>query len=413
MGDHVLELREVSKKFRKGEHTSLRRALPGMLWRMVRGPNRDTLEENEFWALKDVSLGVAPGEVLGIIGHNGAGKSTILKILSGVFTPTRGEVRVHGQLSALIEVGAGFHPELTGRQNIYLNGTILGMTCREIDRKFDQIVAFSGLEDFLDTPVKRYSTGMYARLGFAVAAHVDPEILIVDEVLSVGDYSFQNRCIQRIKEIVRSGVAVVFVSHDLNAVATLCTRALLLDHGCIKKEGLPEDVIEAYSRQGEPLPQDGGSKEAYIHKLVVRDQDGPRTHFETGEDVWFDFEIRANQRCEDLSLSVWLQNEANQLCFDTSIERLGMPSFTIEAGESVRFTWRLALHLVAGRYRVGALVFRYNIEKMFDYQYPLTTLYITSDRDVRGVANLYPHVIQHESKPADGGVLTLAGAAGL
>src|ERR1700677_4055731 len=181
MSQHVLELNQVSKKFRKGEsHNSLREALPALLRRLLRGRIRDSLQEREFWALRDVSFAVGHGEVLGIIGHNGAGKSTILKILSGVLVPTRGVVRVHGSLSALIEVGAGFHPELTGRQNIYLNGTILGMTCREVDKKFDQIVAFSGLEEFLDTPVKRYSTGMYARLGFAVAAHVNPEILIVD-----------------------------------------------------------------------------------------------------------------------------------------------------------------------------------------------------------------------------------------
>ncbi|MGC8669458.1 MAG: ABC transporter ATP-binding protein, partial [Chthonomonadales bacterium] len=180
-------------------------------------------ESQSIWALKDVSFEVQPGEVVGIIGRNGAGKSTLLKILSQITEPTEGRVEMRGRVASLLEVGTGFHPELTGRENIYLNGAILGMTRREIDRKFDEIVDFSGVERFIDTPVKRYSSGMYLRLAFAVAAHLDPEILIVDEVLAVGDAAFQKKCLGRMGEVARSGRTVLFVSHNMAAVKALCT----------------------------------------------------------------------------------------------------------------------------------------------------------------------------------------------
>lgn len=395
MGERALELNQVSKKFRKGElHDSLRDAIPALVRRLIRAPSNANLVEREFWALRDVSFAVERGEVLGIIGHNGAGKSTMLKILSGVLKPTTGCVHVNGLLSALIEVGAGFHPDLTGRQNIFLNGTILGMKRSEIARKFDQIVAFSGLEEFLDTPVKRYSTGMYARLGFSVAAHVDPEILIVDEVLSVGDYSFQNKCMERMKEIVKNGAAVIFVSHNLNAVATLCTRALLLDHGRVTAEGSPNELIQTYLGQARQVQGDSSSKEAYVSQMIVRDRNGPTMRLETGDDVWLDIDVKANQKCEQLSLTVYLCDDKNYYIFDTSTERLGMATFCLDAGESRRFSFRLTLHLARGTFHIGTHVYRYNIQKMYDDRYPLATLFITSERDVRGVANLYPEVVK-------------------
>jgi lipopolysaccharide transport system ATP-binding protein len=318
----------------------------------------------------------------------------MLKILSGVLKPTTGNLRVNGSLSALIEIGAGFHPELTGRQNIYLNGTILGMSRREIAKKFDQIVAFSGLEEFLDTPVKRYSTGMYARLGFSVAAHVDPEILIVDEVLSVGDYAFQNKCMERMKEIVTGGAAVIFVSHNLSAVATLCTRALLLDHGRVVEEGTPQDVIQTYLRQARAPIENGAGKEAYIANVVIRDEYAPKMRFESGDDVWLDIEVKANQDCRDLSLTLYLCDDKNYGIFDTSTERLGVPSFSLVGGETAHFTFRLKLHLARGTFHVGTLIYQYNIQKMYDHRVPAGTIFVTSARDVRGVANLYPVVLK-------------------
>jgi ABC-type polysaccharide/polyol phosphate transport system ATPase subunit len=239
----VISVQNVSKKFilAHDRPKSLADAARGMLRRKPR---------EDFWAVKDVSFEVEQGEALGIIGHNGAGKSTMLKLLTGIMQPTRGRIRTRGRVSALIEVGAGFHQEMTGRENVYLNGAILGMTRREIDRKLDEIVDFAELEQFIDTPVKRYSSGMYARLGFAVAAHVEPEILIVDEVLSVGDAAFQKKCMDRMRAIRGQGCTVVFVSHNFSAVATVCDTAIGLAHGTTFLQGTPTDVIAAYRDMG-------------------------------------------------------------------------------------------------------------------------------------------------------------------
>jgi lipopolysaccharide transport system ATP-binding protein len=207
----------------------------------------DATDEERFWALKDVSFEVHQGEVVGIIGRNGAGKSTLLKILSRITDPTEGEVEVRGRVASLLEVGTGFHPELTGRENIYLNGAILGMSRAEITRKLDEIVAFSEVERFLDTPVKRYSSGMSVRLAFAVAAHLEPEILIVDEVLAVGDVGFQKKCLGKMGDISVEGRTVLFVSHNLSALRALCSRGILLTHGKIDTLGDADTVIDAYS----------------------------------------------------------------------------------------------------------------------------------------------------------------------
>jgi lipopolysaccharide transport system ATP-binding protein len=203
-----------------------------------------------FWALKDVSFEVKQGEVVGIIGRNGAGKSTMLKILSRITEPTRGRIRIKGRVASLLEVGTGFHQELTGRENVYLNGAILGMSRSEIKTKFDEIVAFAEVEKFLDTPVKRYSSGMYVRLAFAVAAHLEPEILIVDEVLAVGDAAFQKKCLGKLQDVAgEDGRTVLFVSHNLDSILRLCSRALWLDAGLVRQIGRPEEVVQAYSQQ--------------------------------------------------------------------------------------------------------------------------------------------------------------------
>ncbi|MFM7566127.1 MAG: ABC transporter ATP-binding protein, partial [Flavobacteriales bacterium] len=201
------------------------------------------------WALEDVNFTVNQGEVVGIIGKNGAGKSSLLKVLSKVTSPTKGRITLNGRVASLLEVGTGFHPELTGRENIYLNGAILGMTKREITNKFDEIVAFSGVEKYIDTPVKRYSSGMYVRLAFAVAAHLEPEILIVDEVLAVGDVDFQKKCLGKMKAVAGEGRTVLFVSHNMEAVKNLCTRAILMEQGKVVSEGSPSAVIERYLLQ--------------------------------------------------------------------------------------------------------------------------------------------------------------------
>ncbi len=241
----AIEFNDVWKKFRRGEkRNSLRDAVP-YLFKKISQKN-DSLESKEFWAVQGVSFDIAKGDVVGIMGPNGAGKSTILKLLSQIIIPNKGEMKINGKLSALIEVTAGFHSDLTGRENVYLNGTILGMKKREIDKKFDAIAEFSGVSEFIDTPVKRYSSGMCSRLGFSVAAHMDPDILLVDEVLSVGDISFQAKCAQKMRELLKSGSTIVLVSHHLSLIQSLCKRVILLNRGEVLKDGLTDEVIPYY-----------------------------------------------------------------------------------------------------------------------------------------------------------------------
>ncbi len=248
----LIVARRVSKAYtishwpREGNPTTLAEAVSFRLKHPLARAVKETL-----WAIKDLELVVSAGETLGIVGRNGAGKSTLLKLISGVTEPTNGEISLYGRVGSLLEIGTGFHPELTGRENIFLNGSILGMRRSEVQRQFDGIVAFAGIETFLDTPVKRYSSGMYLRLAFAVAAHLETEILLVDEVLAVGDAEFQRRCLERMGEAsAKEGRAVVFVSHNLPAVEAICSRAILLERGEIILQGSPSEVIRRYSEMG-------------------------------------------------------------------------------------------------------------------------------------------------------------------
>ncbi len=257
---------------------------------------------SDFWAVRDVSFEVERGEALGIIGHNGAGKSTVLKLLSSITAPSSGEITINGRLSALIEVGSGFHPELTGRENVYLNGSILGMGRREISAKMESIIEFAGISQFADTPVKRFSSGMYVRLGFSIAAHLDPDILLLDEVLAVGDATFQAKCLQRIGELKREGTTIVFISHDLGAVERLCDRVLLMKGGQLAASGSARQVIDTYQSAAElsggfkASHAPDGSHAAEIRALTFHGADGqPRPAFKTGEPLLarVEFESRA------------------------------------------------------------------------------------------------------------------------
>ncbi len=327
MSEISVRVDQVFKRFRKGElYDSLRDLIPALTGKMFRRKDLDIADSREFWALQDVSFEVKKGEAFGIIGHNGAGKSTMLKILSRIMQPSRGSVIVRGRLSALIEVSAGFHKDLTGRENIYLNGTILGMSRREIQSKFDSIVDFSGLEEFIDTPVKRYSSGMFARLGFSVAAHVDPEVMIVDEVLSVGDFVFQQKCIARMNEILNSGTSVLFVSHNLRAVGDLCQRGLLLDHGRVSAIGPMNDVINAYMNRIRDDSETHEGERTRITSVTMRRGDTECISFESTEKAQVDVEIIGGQNGRKIAVVLYFTDENNYEFFSTSTERLGHPA---------------------------------------------------------------------------------------
>lgn len=285
MSKSIIEVRNLSKRYHLGAigATSLREEV-ARYWDRLRGlPHPD---KQDFWALRDVSFEVQPGEVVGVIGRNGAGKSTLLKILSRITEPTSGSATLRGRVASLLEVGTGFHPELTGRENIYLNGAILGMTRTEVKRKFDEIVAFAEVEQFIDTPVKRYSSGMYVRLAFAVAAHLEPEILIVDEVLAVGDVQFQRKCIGKMDEVAsKQGRTVLFVSHNMAAVKQLTSRCVYLIQGQIAKAGATSVVLDQYARVGDPsLPQTKGRHATILESYLV-DEHGLRVSSHLGDRI--------------------------------------------------------------------------------------------------------------------------------
>lgn len=307
----IIEVKNLGKEYVIGErqrYLALRDTLTQIgkhPWRWLKDKLSPGGRGQGFWALRDVNFSMEQGEVLGVIGRNGAGKSTLLKILSRITPPTTGEVRLRGRLGSLLEVGTGFHPELTGRENIYLNGVILGMSKSEIERKFDEIVEFSGVEKFLETPVKRYSSGMYVRLAFSVAAHLEPEILLVDEVLAVGDAEFQKKCLGKMEEVTKKdGRTIIFVSHNMGAVANLCQRTIWLDNGAVKMDGSSREVIYHYLSEkqkssgliewSDPLRAPGDNEIVRFRSVKITDTSGSPTSLLYTEEpfhVEFEYEI--------------------------------------------------------------------------------------------------------------------------
>jgi lipopolysaccharide transport system ATP-binding protein len=320
--DWAVNTAGLSKAYRIVHETARPTTLAEAIARRLKDP-RGREQAETFWALRDVSLGIRRGEVVGLVGRNGAGKSTLLKILSRITEPTAGEARVWGRVGSLLEVGTGFHPELTGRENIYLNGAIIGMKRPEIDRHFDDIVAFAEVERFLDTPVKRYSSGMYVRLAFAVAAHLDAEILLVDEVLSVGDAAFQKKCLGKMGDVVREGRTVLFVSHNMTALKRLCRRAVWLVDGKLAAEGDVEDVVGRYlsdranfvlERSWEDPTVAPGNSKVRLKRVVLRPASLPLT-VRTPFSIEFEYWNLQPNTC--LNLSVDVQSQEGLTIFNT------------------------------------------------------------------------------------------------
>ena len=397
----IIRVEGLSKKYLLGRnrssdrYTALRDVLAEKVkapWRYLRGERRkngrDTASD-EFWALRDVNLEVRRGDVVGIIGRNGAGKSTLLKILSRITEPTAGRITLRGRVASLLEVGTGFHPELTGRENIFLNGAILGMQRSEIKAKFDEIVAFAEVEKFLDTPVKRYSSGMYVRLAFAVAASLDPEILVVDEVLAVGDVEFQKKCLGKMKDVAsHQGRTVLFVSHNLDAVLHLCSRGLLLQQGRLVLDSTAKSAVEQYRSSTNRLSVDASpfQTDEFIITKIAFTSDA----LEVGRPATFVVEIRAinDLSLADLSLLFYSVNGTRVGIID--LRGSGLP-LKVRRGETMRAVGSISsLCLVQGEYSVGIfaatshqlydcydlmeIVVNLDVEKMSRLTYPVEYL---------------------------------------
>ncbi len=352
--------------------------------------------KTDFWAVRDVSFAVQRGEALGIIGHNGAGKSTILKLLSNITTPTSGEITINGRLAALIEVGSGFHPELSGRENIYLNGSILGMTRREITQKLDDIIEFAGVREFIDTPVKRYSSGMYVRLGFSIAAHLDPDILLLDEVLAVGDAAFQAKCLQRIKELEKRGTTIVFISHDLGAVERLCDRVLLMKRGQVVKSGPAAEIVAAYqsdatlSSESVEVHKKGETNEIEIQTLSFCDSQGARRPvFNTGEPLRAQISFKAHEPVQDVVFWLLFFTADGQIHCELTTE-LSNEDLSVKPGTGTVEFRTEQLGLMPGIYFTSVHVKRRNARDVINYQYKSTMLRVDTDVSLQG--NFYlPH----------------------
>jgi len=363
-----------------------RRATPGDQFRTLKSAllegtlTRGLAPKNAITALDGVSFSVGAGEAFGVIGGNGSGKSTLLKVVAGILKPSSGRVEARGRVAALIELGAGFHPEISGRENVYINGAVLGLSRKEIDRRFDDIVEFSGLGDFIDEPVKNYSSGMYVRLGFAVAVHTEPDVLLVDEVLAVGDEAFAHRCLRRIEELLAAGRTLLFVSHALDLVEDLCDRVLWLDGGRARLLGSPRRVVDAYRQavaedegrehqeaksrsdaraesrsagpqeletdeEGEPLRWGSRRAEIASARLLVGKPAAERYHFECGDPVAFEIEVAADEPLDDFVFGVAVNTPRGVECWGTNTDLAGL--------EARRLTGRARVRLVCPRFRLA------------------------------------------------------------
>ena len=365
MSETVIRADNIGKMYRIGARRrraagvrDIARQLGNSLFGYLASTFRAPSAEETLWALRGVNFEIKQGEVIGVIGANGAGKSTLLKILSRITEPTEGRAEIRGRVGSLLEVGTGFHPELTGRENIYLNGAILGMRKRETDAKFDEIVAFAEVDKFIDTPVKRYSSGMYVRLAFAVAAHLEPEILLVDEVLAVGDAAFQKKCLGKMNSVTREGRTVMFVSHNMVAVEGLCTRTMLIDKGGLKFFGSTNEALAMYLGNAASRAADGfniegrsGAGEVRVTHAEIHGS-GPSRDITMGEEAELVLDLNAEHKCTSVNISFVVLNQVGVKVFNASTMDVGM-NVVLPAGTS---RWRCKigpLMLRAGTYHIA------------------------------------------------------------
>jgi len=381
MSELAIQVDNVSKQYQIGtavsRHNTLRDHLTDSLTSLFRRNGRPHPTKNTIWALKGVSFKVKHGEILGIIGRNGAGKSTVLKILSRITEPSAGWARICGRVGSLLEVGTGFHPELTGRENTYLNGAILGMRKAEINRKFDEIIAFAEIERFIDTPVKHYSSGMYVRLAFAVAAHLDPEILLLDEVLSVGDLRFQRKCMEHAKQLLKRDATVIFVSHNMFAIKAMCNRVIYLSNGEICLDGSADDAIQLYERDSRlgtaPWAQalvgaDPSQRPIHITDVELLNEEGtPGTVFAYGERMRIRIHFEASRPVENPNFNVTFMRSDNVSCcnYNTTMDGFLIPSL---CGKGVIELLTPPIRLVSELYTIHMMVWDTEFQRLYSAQ---------------------------------------------
>lgn len=360
----------------------------------IRRPVNGRSEMQDFWAVRDVSFEVASGETFGVIGHNGAGKSTLMKLLSRITSPTAGEIRLNGRVAALIEVGSGFHPELTGRENVYLSGTILGMKRREIAAKFDRIVDFSGVRDFIDVPVKWYSSGMYVRLGFAIAAHLDADILLVDEVLAVGDAAFQAQCIDRLLELRREGMTMLFVSHDLMSIEKLCDRVGLMQQGRLAAYGEAHDIVHDYQRMAarvdiaalaDATVPHARAGDARVESVTFHNETGAEVlSTATGAPLITRVRYQVNAPVRDAVVETFYYSRDGRTLHCQQSTAVAGGELTLIPGEGTIEFSTPGFGLQPGVYAIGATIRERAAADTIDWYYGRTLLYVEPGKSVRG-----------------------------
>jgi len=394
----AIEVQDVSKSFR------LYRERPSSVKQRLL-VTRSKAED--FWALREVSFDIEHGSSVGLIGHNGSGKTTLLKCIAGILRPTSGSIRLRGRMAALLELGAGFHPELTGRENVYLNASFLGLSRRDTDRVYDDIVGFAELEDFMDNQVKFYSSGMLVRLGFAVAVHVDPEVLLIDEVLAVGDESFQQRCIDRMEDFKRSGVAIVFVSHNLQAVSTLCNHALFLA-GSARAYGHPDDVIRAYVASADAAAESTNNDAVRIQAVRLMDErsaavSGP---VDPGAELTWRTTCAPTVQAKDVTFEFMVYRSTdNLLVYNghfTNAE-IGLP--VIQPGQSFDVHFRFKANVTRGHYRVVIRIYDNIIQRFLAEVCPPSTFVVEELQTWSGVAHLAVEASAHPTSVEPSGAM--------
>jgi lipopolysaccharide transport system ATP-binding protein len=408
-----IRVNTISKCYRLGERfPTLRTVLGGG----TKGRTGSAKLEQYHWAIRNVDFEVKPGEALGIIGPNGAGKTTILKILSQVTRPTSGEVQINGRLSALIELGAGFHPDLTGRENVYLNGAILGMRKNEIRSRFDQIVNFAGIGKYLDTPVKRYSSGMYARLGFAIAAHMDPEILLVDEVLAVGDYAFQMKCYARMDQLRAKGASLIFVSHNLEAVRRVCDKGLVMYRGDPIFQGSAVDAVVAYSdairqaarEQQQSAPPEGGLSErvmtfdAEITNVRLLNSSGaPTSVLQSGSRGTLLVDAVFHKDVKQPVFSFNIRTPDGRIVYDTTTRWMNIHTPDFSEGERCCLEYSLSFPLLDGGYELGVDIASADFSHYYDMLERALGFWVKSSNGAKGLADLSAKVTISKTSPKE------------